>query len=85
MTMLFLCHQEMAPKQKQDHIIKWENNDTMVSKGSHMLDSRVKSDLVTLKNDETHSGGGIRNQEILGLDKVSAVTESLIMTFGHRW
>jgi len=50
-----------------------------------MLDSRVKSDLVTLKNDETHSGGGIRNQEILGLDKVSAVTESLIMTFGHRW
>ena len=80
--MLFLCHQEMAPKQKQDHIIKWENKETMVSEGSHMLDSRVKSD--SLKNDETHAGGGIRNQEILGLDKVSAVTESLIMTFGHR-
>ncbi|RLN00989.1 uncharacterized protein C2845_PM06G19640 [Panicum miliaceum] len=61
---------EMAPKQKQDHIIIWENKETMVSEGSHMLDSRVKSDLVTLKNDETHAGGGIRNQESLGLDKV---------------
>jgi hypothetical protein len=38
-----------------------------------MLDSRVKSNLVTLKNDETHAGGGIPNQESLGLDKVSAV------------
>ncbi|XP_039800714.1 uncharacterized protein LOC120665261 isoform X9 [Panicum virgatum] len=60
--------QEMAPKQKQDHIIKWENKETMVSEGSHMLDSRVKSD--SLKNDETHAGGGIRNQEIFGSDKV---------------
>lgn len=48
-----------------------------------MLDSRVKSDSVTLETDETHAVGGIRHQEILGLDMVSVVTESLIMIVGH--
>lgn len=81
--MLFLCQHKMVPKQKQDRIIIWENKETMVLEGSHMLDSRVKSDSVTLETDETHAGGGIRHQEILGLDKVSAVTESLIMIVGH--
>lgn len=72
----------MAVKQKQDHIIICENKETMVSGGSHMLDSLVNSDSVILDTDET-LGGGIQNQEILGLDKVSAVTDSLIMIFGH--
>lgn len=48
-----------------------------------MLDSRVKSDSVTLETDETNAVGGIRHQEILGLDMVSVVTESLIMIVGH--
>lgn len=81
--MLFLCLQMMVPKQKQDRRIIWENKETMVSEGSHMLDSRVKSDSVTLETDETHAVGGIRHQEILGLDMVSVVTESLIMIVGH--
>ncbi|OEL13767.1 hypothetical protein BAE44_0025213, partial [Dichanthelium oligosanthes] len=60
---------------KQDHIIILENKETMVSEGSHMLDSILKSDSVTLETDETHSGGGIRNQEILGLDKQQGMNE----------
>lgn len=48
-----------------------ENKETIVSEGSHMLDSTVKSDLVTLDTDETHAGGGIRNREDFGLDKVT--------------
>uniref|UniRef100_K3Z390 Aminotransferase-like plant mobile domain-containing protein n=1 Tax=Setaria italica TaxID=4555 RepID=K3Z390_SETIT len=66
---LDLDKHKMVPKQKQDRIIIWENKETMVLEGSHMLDSRVKSDSVTLETDETHAGGGIRHQEILGLDK----------------
>lgn len=66
---------------KQDHIITLENKETVVSEGSHMLDSIVKCDLVTLGADETHTGGGIQNHEIFVLEKVTGVTESLIMIY----
>ncbi|XP_034585255.1 uncharacterized protein [Setaria viridis] len=72
---LDLDKHKMVPKQKQDRIIIWENKETMVLEGSHMLDSRVKSDSVTLETDETHAGGGIRHQEILGLDKEMALKQ----------
>ncbi|CAL4893915.1 unnamed protein product [Urochloa decumbens] len=66
---------EMALKQKQDHIIIWENKEKMVLEGSDMPDSRVNSDLVTLEADETHAGGGIQSVESLGLDKEMALKQ----------
>ncbi|CAL4908540.1 unnamed protein product [Urochloa decumbens] len=66
---------EMAPKQKQDHLIIWEHKEATVSEGSHMPDSRVNSDLVTLETDETHAGGGIQNLESLALDKEMALKQ----------
>ncbi|CAN6337399.1 unnamed protein product [Urochloa humidicola] len=66
---------EMAPGQKQDHMIICENKETMVSEGSHLPDSRVNSDLVTLETDETHAGGAIENLESLALDKEMALKQ----------
>ncbi|XP_062186910.1 uncharacterized protein LOC133890527 isoform X2 [Phragmites australis] len=66
-------HEEAALKQKQDHIIICENRETTILEGSHMLDTGVKSGLVSLEVDETHVTGGIQNQEILEVDKQLAM------------
>ncbi|XP_062190501.1 uncharacterized protein LOC133893490 isoform X2 [Phragmites australis] len=68
-------HEEVALKQKQDHRIIRENRETTILEGSHMLDSEVKSDLVTPKGDETHAAGGIQNQEIWDENKQLAMEE----------
>lgn len=61
----------MALTQKQDNKIMGENRALTVLEGSHILDSGVKYDLATLEVDEIHTAGGIQNQEISDLDKVS--------------
>uniref|UniRef100_A0A0A9D0T9 Aminotransferase-like plant mobile domain-containing protein n=1 Tax=Arundo donax TaxID=35708 RepID=A0A0A9D0T9_ARUDO len=68
-------HEEVALKQKQDSTIICENREMTMLESSHMLNSGVKSDLVTLEVDETHAAGGIQNQEILDLDKQLAMEE----------
>lgn len=60
----------MALATKQDHKIIGENRALTILEGSHILDSGVKSDLITLEVDEIHTAGGIQNQEISDLDKV---------------
>ncbi|CAN6341778.1 unnamed protein product [Urochloa humidicola] len=62
-------HEEVSLTQKNDHKIIGENRETAILEGSHMLDSGVKSDLITMEVDEIHTAGGMQNQEISDLDK----------------
>ena len=69
--------QEMALKQKQDHIVVYENKETTELRDIHMLDSGMKPDLVILDVDETPAEGN-ENQDISDFNKVRVLAQSLL-------
>ena len=69
--------QEMALKQKQDHIVVYENKETTELQGIHMLDSGMKPDVVILDVDETPAEGN-ENQDISDFNKVRVLAQSLL-------
>jgi hypothetical protein len=73
--------QEMALKQKQDHIIECENKETTELRGILMLDNGMKPDLVILDVDETAPAEGNENQDISDFNKVRVLAQSLLNYF----